>query len=70
MLTVLLVCPARGTEKVVSSDLLARGAPGIRVWTLNRSPATRAILSTLKLWRPWDPERTALGEPRRPPATV
>jgi methylenetetrahydrofolate reductase (NADPH) len=37
---------------------------------MNRSPATRAILSTLKLWRPWDPEHTGLGEPRRPAAAA
>jgi methylenetetrahydrofolate reductase (NADPH) len=35
------------------AELLARGAPGIHFCTLNRSPATRAILSALKLLRPW-----------------
>jgi methylenetetrahydrofolate reductase (NADPH) len=35
------------------AELLARGAPGIHFYTLNRSHATRAILSTLKLLRPW-----------------
>ena len=35
------------------AELLAAGAPGIHFFTLNRSPATRAILGALKLTRPW-----------------
>jgi methylenetetrahydrofolate reductase (NADPH) len=52
------------------ADLLAHGVPGIHFYTMNRSPATRAILSALKLWRPWDAEHTGLGAPRRPPAVA
>jgi methylenetetrahydrofolate reductase (NADPH) len=36
------------------SELLAAGAPGVHFYTLNRSPATRAILGALKLARPWE----------------
>lgn len=41
------------------ADLLSRGAPGIHFYTLNRSPATRAILSSLRAARPWDRAETA-----------
>jgi methylenetetrahydrofolate reductase (NADPH) len=37
-----------------SAELLAGGAPGVHFCTMNRSPATRAILSALRAARPWD----------------
>lgn len=43
------------------AELLASGAPGIHFYTINRSPATRAILSALRLQRPW--EKAAGTEP-------
>ena len=36
------------------SELLSGGAPGVHFYTLNRSPATRAILSALRAAQPWE----------------
>jgi len=38
-------------------DLLARGAPAVHFYTLNKSPATRAVVSALLAARPWEPAR-------------
>jgi methylenetetrahydrofolate reductase (NADPH) len=42
------------------SDLLARGAPGVHFYTLNRSPATRAILAAVRAAHPWTRATTAV----------
>jgi methylenetetrahydrofolate reductase (NADPH) len=36
------------------AELLREGVPGIHFITLNRSPATRAILSALRIAKPWE----------------
>jgi methylenetetrahydrofolate reductase (NADPH) len=46
------------------AELLARGAQGIHFYTLNRSHATRAILSALKVHRPWVAREVVLGASR------
>lgn len=38
-------------------ELLAGGAPGIHFYTLNKAPATTAILAALKAARPWERAR-------------
>ena len=42
-------------------ELLAAGVPGIHFYTLNKAPATRAILGSLRAARPWEraPEQPA-----------
>ncbi len=48
------------------AELLAGGAPGIHFYALNKWPATRAILASLRAARPWERapgETAAIGSP-------
>jgi methylenetetrahydrofolate reductase (NADPH) len=44
------------------AELLREGVPGIHFITLNRSPATRAILSALRIAKPWKEKSRSRGE--------
>lgn len=52
------------------ADLLVRGAPGIHFYALNKAPATRAVLSSLRAARPWETvDREAAGSGAAPVAS-
>lgn len=50
-------------------ELLRRGAAGIHFYTLNRSPATRAIVSAMLAASAWRPDFTAAQQTRHAPVT-
>jgi methylenetetrahydrofolate reductase (NADPH) len=43
------------------AELLIAGAPGIHFYALNRAPATRAVLGSLRASRPWERTRGDAG---------
>ena len=40
------------------AELLLAGVPGIHFYALNRAPATRAVLGSLRAARPWERGRS------------
>jgi methylenetetrahydrofolate reductase (NADPH) len=44
------------------SELLIAGVPGIHFYALNRAPATRAVLGSLRASRPWERTRAEAAE--------
>jgi methylenetetrahydrofolate reductase (NADH) len=45
------------------AELLIAGAPGIHFYALNRAPATRAVLASLRASRPWERTRGTPADP-------
>ncbi|MET0304730.1 MAG: methylenetetrahydrofolate reductase [NAD(P)H] [Solirubrobacterales bacterium] len=45
------------------AELLIAGVPGIHFYALNRAPATRAVLGSLRASRPWERTRGAPADP-------
>jgi methylenetetrahydrofolate reductase (NADPH) len=45
------------------AELLIAGAPGIHFYALNRAPATRAVLGSLRASRPWERTRGTPADP-------
>ena len=45
------------------AELLIAGAPGIHFYALNRAPATRAVLASLRAARPWERTRGTPADP-------
>jgi len=45
------------------AELLIAGAPGIHFYALNRAPATRAVLGSLRASRPWERTRGDVSAP-------